>query len=135
MSEEELKKVVDRGITLTRIFNLREGLTSAEDKLPERFTTTPSEGALQGIDPVKFDIVQKAYYKMLGWDKNGVPTRQKLKDLDIMWAGKQRGHPLNRLIYDMDVFDHFLPQNGSEPGKRILIRGSHDSYDWRQSHR
>jgi len=88
MSEEELKKGVDRGVTLTRIFNLREGLTSAEDKLPDRFTTTPSEGALQGIDPVKFDTVQKAYYKMLGWDKNGVPTRQKLKDLDIMWAGK-----------------------------------------------
>jgi aldehyde:ferredoxin oxidoreductase len=86
MSEEELQKVVDRGVTLAQLFNLREGLTSADYKLPERFTTTPSEGALRGIDPVQFDIVQKAYYKLLGWDENGVPTRQKLKDLDIMWA-------------------------------------------------
>jgi aldehyde:ferredoxin oxidoreductase len=88
MSEEELRNVVDRGVTLTQFFNLREGLTSAEYKLPERFTTTPSEGALQGVDPVQFDIVQKAYYKLLGWDENGVPTPQKPKELDIMWAEK-----------------------------------------------
>ena len=60
-------------------------------KLPKRFTTTPSEGALRGIDPVQFDIIQKAYYRLLGWDENGVPTRQKLKDLDIIWAAKLKG--------------------------------------------
>jgi aldehyde:ferredoxin oxidoreductase len=87
MSEKELHRVIDRGVTLTQIFNLREGFTSADDKLPERFSTTPSEGALRGIDPEQFKIVQKAYYKLLGWDENGVPTQQTLKDLDIMWAG------------------------------------------------
>lgn len=88
MSEEELRTVVDRGVTLTQLFNLREGLTPAEYKLPERFAATPSEGALRGIDPATFEIVQKAYYKALGWDENGVPTRRTLKDLGIMWAGK-----------------------------------------------
>ena len=89
MGEEELRQIGNRGITLTQIFNLREGFTPADYKLPNRFSTTPSNSALRGIDPVQFEIVQKAYYNLLGWDENGVPTQQTLKDLDIMWAAKQ----------------------------------------------
>ena len=61
----------------------------AQGGQPECFILGNSQ-SLRGIDPVQFDIVQKAYFKLLGWDENGVPTVQTLKDLDILWAERYR---------------------------------------------
>ncbi len=43
----KLIKAVKRGITLMRIFNLREGFSHEDDRLPERFHTARSEGPLK----------------------------------------------------------------------------------------
>lgn len=87
-SSRDLENVVERGITLTRIFNLREGFSRNDDTLPRRFFASPSEGPLKdvSIDPARLDIAQRAYYQMLGWDESGVPTHEKLKELDVEWA-------------------------------------------------
>ena len=86
VNEEELREVVDRSVTLTQVFNLREGISADDYKLPKRFFQTPVEGALKGLDPVVFASVQKAYYNLLGWDDAGVPTQHTLEELDIEWA-------------------------------------------------
>ena len=41
MSGRELIDVVERGMTLARIFNLRQGLSKDDDTLPQRFFTSP----------------------------------------------------------------------------------------------
>jgi aldehyde:ferredoxin oxidoreductase len=81
-------KAVERGITLMRIFNLREGFTREDDKLPDRFYASPEEGPLKGvkIDPEELRKTQEFYYAMMGWDKNGVPTEGCLAALDLEWA-------------------------------------------------
>jgi aldehyde:ferredoxin oxidoreductase len=84
----ELERVVDRGITLTRIFNLREGFTEKDDRLPRRFTETPKEGPLTGIDPIKLESAQREYYRLLGWNEKGVPTEARLAELEIAWAAR-----------------------------------------------
>ncbi len=83
-----LMKVVERGITMMRIFNLREGLTREDDRLPDRFYTPPSEGPLKEIrvDPVALRGAQEIYYQMRGWDSSGVPTRGCLVGLNLEWA-------------------------------------------------
>ena len=88
MSYWRLMKTVERGITLTRIFNLREGLGIQEDTLPKRFFTRPASGPLKDspIDPVAHKKARGIYYQMLGWDKNGVPTYARLVELGIDWA-------------------------------------------------
>lgn len=86
VNEEELREVVARSVTLTQVFNLREGLSEEDYKLPKRFFETPVEGALKGLDPIMFALVQKAYYNLLGWDDSGVPTQRTLSKLDIDWA-------------------------------------------------
>jgi aldehyde:ferredoxin oxidoreductase len=93
MSSWKLMKDVERGITLTRIFNLREGFTEKDDTLPERFTSSPPDGPLKGIgvDLEKFDEARKVYYQMLGWDESGVPTYGRLVELNIEWAEKYLG--------------------------------------------
>lgn len=84
----KLMKAVERGITLMRIFNLREGFTREDDTLPDRFYTSPKEGPLKGvkIDPDELRKTQEIYYAMMGWDKNGVPTEGCLAALDLEWA-------------------------------------------------
>jgi Aldehyde:ferredoxin oxidoreductase len=86
----ELMKAGERCINLTRIFNLREGLDSADDNLPERFFSPPTSGPLQGIpiDRKAFEEAKTTYYKMMNWDKNGIPTEGKLDELGIGWAAK-----------------------------------------------
>ena len=81
-------KTAERGITLARIFNIREGLSAKDDKLPVRFHTPPAEGPLKDIsvDPARLKEAQKIYYQMLGWDESGVPTQARLVELDLEWA-------------------------------------------------
>ena len=84
----KLMKAVERGMTMMRVFNLREGFTRKDDTLPDRFFTSPREGPLKDvkIDPDAFQKAQESYYQMMGWDKEGVPTRGCLEALDLEWA-------------------------------------------------
>lgn len=84
----ELMKVGERIMNMTRIFNLREGFTSDDDRLPDRFFQPHTSGALAetSIDLKNFSEAKKIYYEMMGWDKNGVPSKIKLDELDISWA-------------------------------------------------
>jgi len=90
----ELMKVVERGNTLARIFNLREGFTEKDDWLPPRFFKPKTSGALSKT-AVDAEALQKAkllYYDMMGWDEKGVPKRSKLEELDIGWAADKIPH-------------------------------------------
>ncbi len=87
-TDRELMQVVERGITLARIFNIREGFSERNDDLPKRFTETPSEGPLKGLDPQTFAEARKAYYRLMGWDESGVPTPARLEALEIGWAAR-----------------------------------------------
>jgi len=84
----ELMKIGERIMNMTRIFNLREGFTSDDDRLPDRFFQPHTSGALAetSIDLKNFSEAKKIYYEMMGWDKNGVPSKIKLDELDISWA-------------------------------------------------
>jgi aldehyde:ferredoxin oxidoreductase len=86
MGYTDLMRAVERGITLMRIFNLREGFSVKDDTLPKRFYTTPPDGPLKGIDPQKLREAQKDYYRIMGWDEEGIPNREKLAELQIDWA-------------------------------------------------
>jgi aldehyde:ferredoxin oxidoreductase len=85
MSLFELLKVGERANTMARLFNLREGLTAADDTLPDRLFEPLRNGALKGrsIDRDEFARALKLYYGMVGWDENGVPTPAKLAELGL----------------------------------------------------
>jgi len=93
-SSWELMKTAERGMTLMRVFNLREGFTSADDRLPARFATPQPTGGLAGVtvDMEELAQAQKLYYAMLGWDEEGVPTKARLAELGIEWAGEYVEH-------------------------------------------
>jgi len=88
-STVELLKIADRIMTLARVFNVREGFTAADDKLPKRFFQPKTSGALanSAIDPEQLEKAKHYYYMLMGWDREtGVPLAEKLEELDIGWA-------------------------------------------------
>ncbi|MCE5281357.1 MAG: aldehyde ferredoxin oxidoreductase family protein [Deltaproteobacteria bacterium] len=88
VTARELTEVVDRGVALARIFNLREGFSAKDDALPKRFHSSPIAGPLKGLDPERFAAAQQGYYRAMGWDEIGVPTAARLEALGIGWAAE-----------------------------------------------
>jgi aldehyde:ferredoxin oxidoreductase len=89
VSSLELMKMAERAWTLARVYNLREGWTSADDRLPQRIYGATSNGPLAdgGIDREQLRESIHSYYGMLGWDEQtGVPSAAKLHELGVPWA-------------------------------------------------
>jgi len=79
----------ERVATLGRIFNLREGLTTADDTLPKRMFEPTQKGGLKngGIDREKMQKAIGMFYGAMGWnEQTGIPTDAKLGELKIGWA-------------------------------------------------
>jgi aldehyde:ferredoxin oxidoreductase len=81
----ELMKVGERFGAMSRIFNYREGLTDADDRLPMRAFERLKESEVT-LDQATLASALQAYYGMMGWDPEGRPTQAKLAELDISWA-------------------------------------------------
>ncbi|MGA2109865.1 MAG: aldehyde ferredoxin oxidoreductase family protein [Syntrophorhabdales bacterium] len=69
---------------LERLFNLKAGLTAKDDTLPPRILTEPR--VKNRVVPL--DRLLSEYYERRGWDKLGVPTREKLRILGLEKEGE-----------------------------------------------
>jgi aldehyde:ferredoxin oxidoreductase len=81
---DDYLKAGERVWNLERMFNLKAGLTSADDNLPERLLkcpikTGPSKGGVSRLPEMLPE-----YYRLRGWDEQGVPTPEKLKELTLV---------------------------------------------------
>ena len=76
---EDLQKIGSKIDRLSRTYNLRNGRSHKDDKIPERFFKEKSlAGFMKGkpIDRELFhDLVQR-YYALRNWDANGVPVEE-----------------------------------------------------------
>lgn len=74
----------ERVYNLERLFNIREGFGRKDDTLPKRMLTEPlKKGASEGEMVRKLDTLLDEYYQARGWDSQGIPTPQKLKELGL----------------------------------------------------
>jgi aldehyde:ferredoxin oxidoreductase len=78
-----LMKTGERIFNLERLFNLKAGLTGADDTLPKRMLTEPMpDGPAKGM-VVHLSEMLPEYYRLRGWTPDGIPTRKKLEDLGL----------------------------------------------------
>jgi aldehyde:ferredoxin oxidoreductase len=75
LDRDELKRKVNRSRNLHRAFNNRRGMTRADEKPPKdhwrkRFPELEEE-------------LLTTYYTYKGWNYDGIPTRERLHDLDL----------------------------------------------------
>ena len=85
----ELMKVGERALALARVFNAREGYSSKDDIIPDRFYEAFTSGPLKGKEIGRGTMEQalQTYYGMSGWDpERAVPTVEKLQELDLAWV-------------------------------------------------
>jgi len=83
MNLDELMKAGERIWNLERLFNLKAGLTGKDDRLPDRLLKEPiSSGPAKG-KVVELDKMLPEYYQLRGWDKEGVPTKERLRELEL----------------------------------------------------
>lgn len=83
----------ERIVNLIRVFNVREGMTAADDVLPPRMhedphLTGPTKGRV--LPREWFEKMKKEYYEIRGWDAEGRPKIETLKKVGV----------------DEDVFKH-----------------------------
>ncbi|MBU2511294.1 aldehyde ferredoxin oxidoreductase family protein [bacterium] len=83
----EIMKVSERSITMSRVFNNREGFGPEDDRVIRRWHEGFKEGALKDkpIDRDSFRKVIDLYYEVSGWNAEGSPTTGKLIDLNLDW--------------------------------------------------
>jgi aldehyde:ferredoxin oxidoreductase len=82
---DDLMRVGERAYNLARVFNVREGVTRADDTLPPRLLEEPlTEGPAAGKVNENLPAMLDKYYELRGWDKaTGKPTPEKLKELGL----------------------------------------------------
>jgi aldehyde:ferredoxin oxidoreductase len=82
----ELLTIAERAMTMARLFNIREGLTADDDRLPTRYYQARPGSVLnlRGLDPDKMEQAKRYYYSLMGWDRNtGIPLPEKVIELGI----------------------------------------------------
>jgi aldehyde:ferredoxin oxidoreductase len=100
LSGDDLLTIGERIVNLERLYNVREGLSRAEDRLPRRFTEEsvplfdfepdPDTGdVLRSEVPLRYGSIQDfdgmldRYYDLRGWARDGVPTEGTLRRLGL----------------------------------------------------
>jgi benzoyl-CoA reductase subunit BamB len=80
MDEARLTEIARRNRTLLRAVNVRRGLRRADEKPPEdHWKRRFPELETQLLDE---------YYTFKGWDKDGIPTRATLEELDLAYVAE-----------------------------------------------
>ncbi len=82
ISNKEIFRAGERIYMLERYMNTREGITFKDDTLPERMLKE-FRISDKKRKKIPLDKMLKSFYKLRGFDKNGIPTEKKLKKLGI----------------------------------------------------
>ena len=80
---KKLIRAAERIINLERLYNIKMGFNRKDDTIPKRFLEIPlnkgeSKGQIVELNPLLDD-----YYEVMGWDSDGIPTKEKLIELDL----------------------------------------------------
>ena len=86
-SDEEMLLVGERIWNLEKLFNLQAGLTREDDLLPPRLLNEPVTSGPSKGKVTELEVMLDEYYQLRGWDKEGVPTDEKLDGLSLSNRG------------------------------------------------
>lgn len=84
---KDLLRSGERGWNLKRMINHRLGLTRSNDRLPKAMLTPYNDLLPHDQYAPDIDEMLQAYYETRGWDPvTGIPTLQKLTELNLAWT-------------------------------------------------
>jgi aldehyde:ferredoxin oxidoreductase len=84
---EELTVTSERINNLAKLINVREGKSRKDDTLPWKVMNQPitDDGPAKGavVTQDELDLMLDDYYQARGWNVEGIPTKDKLKELGL----------------------------------------------------
>jgi len=85
MTPSEVRAVGERICSMERMLLVRDGMSREDDRLPGRYFEPILEGPAKGhvIHQGEFDRMLDEYYRLHGWNKNGVPKPATLRRLGL----------------------------------------------------
>jgi aldehyde:ferredoxin oxidoreductase len=81
IDEAKLKRIVNRSRNLHRAFNLLRGLRRADER--------PPQDHWKHRFPEIEEKLLTTYYKYKGWNYDGVPTKERLHELDLDYVAEE----------------------------------------------
>ena len=74
-----------RIVNLMRMFSFRHGLTKEMEAPSARYSSTPTDGPVQGIGIKQhWDAIRANYYEQMGWDvETGIPLPETLEKFGL----------------------------------------------------
>jgi aldehyde:ferredoxin oxidoreductase len=81
-----LRKVGERIVNLERAFNVREGFSRKDDRLPVRMLSEPLhtyDATGDGEIVREMEPFLDRYYEFRDWSEDGMPTAKKLVELGL----------------------------------------------------
>ena len=85
-SIQDVLAVGERAQTLARLFNLREGFTAQDDRLPKRVMQAFETGPLAGVEIKQetLDWAKRRFYELMAWEpETGIPGSASLERLEL----------------------------------------------------
>jgi aldehyde:ferredoxin oxidoreductase len=85
-TREEAFTVGERVVNLERLFNMKRGLTIADDlDVGPRLLEAPPKGSAKGVSIAPYlRMMVEEYYECMGWERStGKPTPETLKRLGL----------------------------------------------------
>jgi aldehyde:ferredoxin oxidoreductase len=79
---QRLLETGERGFTVQRLVNNRDGYNASNDKMPKKMGQVAKEGFRKG-KAIPFEELMADYYTIRGWDGNGEPSGETLGRLGV----------------------------------------------------
>jgi len=89
IDETEVIKMAERVTTLTRAYNVILGIRRKDDRIPEKFFKVTPQPPLMRWDPDKFTKTIDEYYKLCGWNSEGIPTKEELDKVGLGYVRQE----------------------------------------------
>lgn len=83
-TDKEVLQIGERIWNLEKIYNLKNGFSKKDDTLLPRLINEPVKKEQETGQISTFDAMFPEYYSLRGWDKEGVPTAAKRKELGLV---------------------------------------------------
>lgn len=82
LTADEVLMIGERIWNIERDFNLKAGITPADDRLPERFAEPIPDGPQKGAVSHIQELLPE-YYSLRGWTRDGTIPKEKMKQLGL----------------------------------------------------
>jgi len=83
MNFAEFLEVGERLYNLKRLYNVKCGVDRKDDTLPERILNLKREGLHAPERLPDLNKMLDEYYRVRGWDENGIPRKEKISNLGL----------------------------------------------------